>query len=430
MKLWRFGLVLCILLMSCRAVPTVSVDARKIVVLWHGFSGAEAQALETLTDRFNVGNDEGIIVVTEYQEDLPAKLQLDPDRRPDLVTLWPQDLRTYVELGIIGAAPTASVEMQRAWDDFLPMAGTLYQVGGVPLALPLGLATYLSFSNADWLADLGYDADEATWEDMRRTVCAATDPLRGQVGMGIPARSSLFLALLAASGSSIMGEDGSYHFADEPGHRTAALLQEILSGNCGTLYEDREAGVSRLSRSSIALIVESSESLFEIEQSILTGRNFQLTISPIPGPDGPGPTLWYGPGLMISAAEAERQEAALEVMHWLFSPEAQSYWGETTEYVPIRRSVVDAALEETMGAIAGSSWRQTQGERRLWEIAADAADRGTWVAWPPATNRITCRASLLRGLLALQEVDADSRAYVDTAVTACNTGVVSLSFID
>lgn len=430
MKLWRFGLALCILLMSCSAVPPVSVDARRIVVLWHGFSGAEAKALETLTDRFNVENDEGIIVVTEHQEDLPAKLQLDPDRRPDLVTLWPQDLRTYVELGIIGTAPTASVEMRRAWDDFLPMAGTLYQVGGVPLALPLGLATYLSFSNADWLADLGYDADEATWEDMRRTVCAATDPLRGQVGMGIPARSSLFLALLAASGSSIMGEDGYYHFADEPGQRTASLLQEILSGNCGTLYEDREAGVSRLSRSSIALIVESSESLFEIEQAILTGRNFQLTISPIPGPDGPGPTLWYGPGLMIMAAEPERQEAALKVMHWLVSPEAQSYWGEATEYVPIRRSVVDTALEETTGTIAASSWRQTQGERRLLELAAEAADRGTWVAWPPATNRITCRASLLRGLLALQDVDADSRAYVDTAVTACNTGVVSLSFGD
>ncbi len=64
------------------------------------------------------------------------------------------------------------------------------------------------------------------------------------------------------------------------------------------------------------------------------------------------------------------------------------------------------------------------------ELAAEAADRGTWVAWPPATNRITCRASLLRGLLALQDVDADSRAYVDAAVTACNTGVVSLSFGD
>ncbi len=126
-ELWRFGLALCILLMSCSAVPPVSVDARRIVVLWHGFSGAEAKALETLTDRFNVENDEGIIV-TEHQEDLPAKLQLDPDRRPDLVTLWPQDLRTYVELGIIGTAPTASVEMRRAWDDFLPISR--YAVSG------------------------------------------------------------------------------------------------------------------------------------------------------------------------------------------------------------------------------------------------------------------------------------------------------------
>jgi ABC-type glycerol-3-phosphate transport system substrate-binding protein len=419
--------VFCLLLMGCGVVPTASVQTRQIIVLWHTFTGPEAAALETLTDRFNVENLEGIVVVTEYQEGLLTKLRVDPDRRPDLVTVRPEEMQTILDLGLVGVVPSASPEMRRVWADFLPMAGALYQVGGVPQALPLGLATYLAFSNADWLADLGYDADEATWEDLRRTACAATDPLRGQVGLGVPARASLLLAMLAASGSRIVGEDGYYQFSDTAGYQTAMLVQEVLSGNCGVLYEDREAGVSRLSRSSMAIIIESSESLRDIELAILTGRNFQLSITPLAGPDGPGPTLWYGPGLLISAQDPDRQEAALTVMHWLFSPEAQSTWGEATEYVPIRRSVVEAALQaETSGSAVGRA-RTGDGfwPAPTWALALEAADSGAWVAWPQPTNRITCRASLLRGLLALQDESADARAYIDTAVTACNTGVTS-----
>ena len=165
------------------------------------------------------------------------------------------------------------------------------------------------------------------------------------------------------------------------------------------------------------MIAESSESLLQIEQAILTGRNFDVSISPLPGPNGPGPTLWYGPGLMITAPEVQRQDSALQVMAWFFSPEAQRTWGSTTRYLPVRRSVIEADLERV---------EQTPTDElaaKPWQLTLDAADQGTWVAWPQATNRITCRASLLRGLLALQDPEADAAAYIDTAVTACNTGV-------
>jgi ABC-type glycerol-3-phosphate transport system substrate-binding protein len=409
------------LLAGCDSLPSASVQEREILVLWHTLTGAEATALETLTDRFNAENPWRLVLVTEYQDDLLNKLQAAPDRRPDLITLWPADLAAYVALGMVGAIPSQSAEMREAWSDLLPMASALYQAQGVPQALPLGLATYLSYANNDWLADLGYDPDEATWEDFRRTACAATDPTRAQIGFGIPARSSMLLAFLAAGGSEIVGTDGYYQFADVPGHDAAALLKTILSGNCGLAYEDREVGMARLGRSSLAMIAESSESLLQVEQAVLAGRNFDLTISPLPGPSGPGPTLWYGPGLMISAPDAQRQEAALRTMTWFFSLEAQQYWGSTTRYLPIRRSVIESALEDveqTPMGVPGSALIA-----KLGQLALDAADQGTWVAWPQATNRITCRASLLRGLLALQDPEADAAAYVDTAVTACNTGV-------
>lgn len=390
---------------------------RQIIVLWHTFTGVQAQGLETLTDRFNAQNPWDIVLVTEYQEQMLEKLRATPENRPDLVTVWAEDLQVYVALGISAISLDESAEMEAVWADALPMARALYTLDGEARAVPLGLATYLAYYNLDWLSDLGYDTTAASWEAFRRTACGATDPLRGQIGLGMPARASTLLAFLTASGSQIVGEDGYYQFADTEGYGAASVLHAIVSGECGLVYQDWDVGPSRLSRSSMAMILESSEYLADVQHAILKGRNFQLGIGPLPGPERPGATLWYGPGLMISAPEGERSEAAVKVMSWLFSQESQRFWGETTSYLPIRRSVIESALEEAEDAPTVSL------ESQLWSLTLAAADSGEWVVWPLATNRITCRASLLRGLLAMQSIDADVPAYVDTAVTACNTGV-------
>ncbi len=405
------GVVACV-----PAGPTPQPDP-EILVLWHTFTGAEAMALQALTDRFNDENPWQMVLIAEYQSKLLEKLRVAPDSRPDLVTVRPEDLQTYVALDLVGSAPTDSSLMREIWADFLPMAQALYQVDGVPQAAPLGLATYLVYANAEWLGDLGYDVGTANWEGLRRTACAASDPTRGHVGLGVPARASVLLATLAASGSQIVGDDGYFQFSDEVGRGSAGVLHEVFSGDCGLVYQDREVGTGRLGKSSMAMIVESSEQLTEVQHAIAAGRNFQLAIGAFPGPEGPGPTLWYGPGLMVTAPDAERQQAALRVMYWLFSQESQTYWGEATAYIPVRRSVVEAALA---GAEETSILSP---ESALWRLTLTAADTAAWVAWPQATNRMACRASLLRCLLALQQTDVDTVAYVDTAVTACNTGV-------
>jgi sn-glycerol 3-phosphate transport system substrate-binding protein len=410
-------LLLSLLTSGCAALLPREAQERQIVVMWHTFTGNEAKALETLTDRFNDENPWHIVLVTEYQEQLFDKLLAAPESRPDLVTVRPEDLQTYAALDIIGAPPVESPQIQEDWGDVLPMARTLYAIDGVPQALPLGLSTYLVYYNTEWLADLGHDAAAADWEDFQRTACAATDPLRGRVGLGVPARASILLAFLSASGSEVVDTAGYYQFADDEGHAAAALLQSVMAGGCGVVYEDWDRGLEELSKSAMAMIVESSERLTDIENEILAGRNFQLGLAPLPGLEGTGATLWYGPGLMVSAPDGPRQEAALNVLSWFFSPEAQTVWGKITEFIPVRRSVVESAFAEVSEELLLSPQAQ------LWQLTLAAADSGAWFSWPLATNRITCRASLLRGLLAFQQEEVDTDAYVNTAVTACNTGV-------
>ena len=212
-------------LTGCIPLPTDRVE-KQIVVLWHNFVGVEAEAIQSIADTFNAENSWDLILITEYQQNLSNKLQVTSEARPDLVTIQPEDLPAYISLGLIGAGPGQSQEFRQDQYDVLSMAASLYKVDGVIRAIPLGMQTYVMYANWDWLLDLGYPLEGASWQDLQRAACSATELQGGQVGLGIPAQPSSLLAFLTASGSQIVDVGGNYTFADQPGLATADILYE------------------------------------------------------------------------------------------------------------------------------------------------------------------------------------------------------------
>ncbi len=413
--LWKYMIipVLLAILTGC-ARQVEPLDDEQIVVLWHNLVGKEAMALQTLSDNFNAVNEQGIVLITEYQDNILLKLQTaSAAHRPDLVIIWPEDIDVYRQSGLIAGHHVWPMAVRQEAADMLPMAASLYTVDGDVLALPLGLATYISYYNLDWVSDLGYDARTATWEDLRLATCSATDPVRGQVGLGIPARASALLSMLTAGGSNITGAEGLYRFDDVAGTRVADVFNHIIGGGCGTVYDTTGEGLAQFSHSALAMIVESSLRRGKIERAVVEGRNFALRIEALVGPVGPGRTLWYGPGLTLVAPEGPRLQAAQAVMTWYFTPEAQTTWSERTEYLPVRRSLIVARADATTSPL----------ELRLLEITLHAAQHDTWVAWPRHTNHVTCRAALLQGLLAL-DGEASPAGLVTQMAAACNQAVL------
>jgi|GEM_PF-585854 len=415
-RITRILLVCSLLpLMGCVREARPLPEEQRLIVLWHAFTGAESHALQALTDQFNADNPWNIVLHTEYQQDIIAKISgAAVEHRPDLVIVWPKDLQAYITAGLISATPDLSPVVRRGRGDLLPMAEALYSVSDTLVAQPLGLATYMLYYNADWLSDLVYSPETATWEDFRRTTCATTTPLGGQIGLGLPAHAGILLALLTAGGAEIVDVDGLYNFADSAGQQTALVLDHILNGACGVVYSDLNDGVDRFSHSSMAMLVESTLRRGEIARAVVSGRNFKVDAGQLPGPAGPGPSLWYGPGMVVIAPEGDRRDAALSVLGWFFSTEAQTIWSAGTAYLPVRRSLIANRLQ------AGSL---TPVEAGLLQMTLMAAEQGTWVAWPRFTDNMACRASLLRGLLSIGQATTMPGAYIDTAVTACNTGV-------
>ncbi|MBN1877525.1 MAG: extracellular solute-binding protein [Anaerolineae bacterium] len=418
------SLLLAVLLAGCLPVQQFIEDwtgktssEMQIVVLWHNFTGTEEMAIRALSDRFNRENTAGVVLIPEYQHHIREKLsQTSPAHQPDLLVIWSEELDDYRYEKRIASFGFLPLEVRQQQGDMLPMAEALFSINGNLSALPLGVETYILYYNSDWLGDLGYDTTSATLETVRSISCSATNPTGGQMGLGIPLHESALLAFLTAGGSELFGADGQYHFADAGGIDTVSALNAMLSGSCALVYEDLDVGVERLSNSSMAMLVESSLRLSEIEQSVTGGRNFSLGAGAIPGLVGPGQTLWNGPGVLCISPSGPRREAAMHVLSWFYTPEAQQIWSEATNYLPVRTSLLKARVETESGALMTI----------LAQLALDAAQKQMWVAWPRHISAQSCRSALRQTLFSLGSETLMPSVYVEQATAACNSGIIAI----
>ena len=405
-------LLLLALLAGCAPGPQLPPDDH-IVVLWHTFAGVEREALETISDQFNRANPWGIQLIIEYQEDIYTKVRaVAPEHRPDLVVIWSEDLHRYEAAELLPATDALPRDVSLETADLLPMATALYSSTGALRGIPLGLATYLLYYNSDWLGGLGYDAANTDWNGLRRVACTSTDPLVGQVGLGIPPQPGVLLAILAAGEAPLVNEAGDYTFANPAGVAATTALHELLGSACGAIYPTPAASLLGLQNAHQSMLLESSLQRQTIQTALQEGRSFTLQIAPIPGPHGPGPTLWYGPGVIQLEGSATRREAARRALSWFLTPEAQTTWSNTTHYLPARASLITERLADPDLELV---------EVELLTLTLRAAERGYWRAWPLRTNATTCRAAFIQALLALGRNRLPD-AVLEATLHSCTTG--------
>lgn len=403
-------LLLILLLTGCTTTLSSTPPAPEVVVLWHEFADETEAALQVVGDRFNATHPQGPHLVVERQEDLLEKLEtLSEARHPDLIVVNGDKISDFRDAGVVTELATLPREVE---DDLLPMAIASYGDPARPWGVPLGLATYVLYYNQDWLQDLDYDPAMIGVTELQTTACEATNIQGGQVGLALPARAGTLLALLTASAAPIQERVDTYQLNDATAISTAELLHEALRQGCGRIHELTESGVRQFGSSTMALLVGSSLERDTVLAAVEDSRNFTVGLTALPGQSSEvGTTLWYGPGLLLTASEGPRREAAWSVLRWFLSRDAQMLWTRRTDYLPVRRSHAENALEATTDPL----------ESTLLEITLRAAEENRWRSWPTAASETSCRAALIRGLYALNTEQPISEVLTD-AQEACDPG--------
>lgn len=382
----------------------------RLVLLWHPFTDARQDALLAMGDKFNAEHPARLTLIIEYQPNLHTLLStISPEQRPDLAIVMSQDVPSYAAQGF------APVSLANIPDDLLPMGRELFTVNGSLQALPLGLATYILYTNDNWLRDIGYTPASAVLEDLRLSTCRATDLASGQVGLGLSSQPGVLLALLAAGEASIIGEDGYFHFDDPAGTRLGAVIKEGVRASCIRTFAIPSDSIAQFSDSAMAMLVESSMNRQAIEAAVTAESNFTLGLASLPGPVGPGATLWYGIGVMSTQSSGPRYDAAQTVLEWMLEPETQLEWGEQTEYLPVRVSGLEAQLA-TLSDNTGI-------KRDLLQLTLRAAESGTWAIWPVQAHSQNCRAALVHALTNLNS-ELPAHEALQNAVVICNAELI------
>ncbi len=407
------GMLLICILAGCAPTPT-GVDSPTIIVFWHTFTGSRAEALEALGDRFNLENDGEVTLIVEYQENIYAKVAAAaPEQRPDIVLVSPQEAAQYHAAGLALPLTDASPTLQQNLDDLLPMGAALYTRDGALQAVPLGLATYVLYYNDDWLHDLGYTPATMTTVKWREAVCAAADPTSGQAGLGVNIQPGTLLALLAAGGSAVIEDGAHYRVNDTAAIGMAVVLYDVFHTACGRMFDMPANQIEQFSNGVIAMALETSLQVAAIEEAVALERTFQLNVSPLPGPTGPGNTLWYGPGMLLVATTEARQAVAIRTLSWFLTPETQAAWSARSHYLPVCQRGVELRLNAS---------EVSPLETQLLQLILEASARAGWRVWPGYADAGECRGALIQGLLDLNSATSPA-ATLEMVQSVCNAEV-------
>jgi len=316
------------------------------IVLWHGYTDAEAKAINSLVAQFNATH-RNVHVTAQFQGNNDYALQkvltaLAGGKYPDVAYLYGSDAAQIARSPKAVRLTDWVNGKALDWNDFWPgerAAATVNgQIVGVP-ALVDNLALVYNKKLFD-RAHLSYPTPDWTWDDFRNAAKALTDSARRQFGWAYVADGSedtvwRYEAMLWQAGGDILTADNRAPAFDSPaGLRALTLLRDMATVD-HSVYLDSGNGnyLGLFDAGKIAMLWTGPWDLSDIRDhkvdygvQILPAAQSHQTIS--------GPDNW----VVFDNGKA-RVDGAKQFLTWLNDPRQLLSWSLATGDLPVRASV-------------------------------------------------------------------------------------------
>jgi multiple sugar transport system substrate-binding protein len=344
------------------ADPWENVDpSGQTVVFWHQHTRDREAALNEIVEEFNTTNEYGITVVPEYQGgygDVFNKMLtfMNTEGAPNLVVAYQNQAATYqladalVDMNPMVNSPKwgLSDEDQK---DFFPgfFAQDVFPIfGGQRLGFPPNRSMEVLYYNAEWLAELGYDAPPATPEQFKEMACKAVEqPFSkaasdGAMGYQLSVDASRFATWTFAFGGDVFDyTNDQYTYNSEGAVQALSFLQDLFDSGCATLVTEDYGDQTDFGQGKLLFSVGSSSGLPFYQSAVDEGAVFEWTVAPIPHTTDEPVMNVYGASVSIPKTTPEAELAAWEFVKFYTSPDVQAKWALVSNYFPVRASVAE-----------------------------------------------------------------------------------------
>ncbi len=365
-------LVMALGLGAVAAQDLSSIDpSGQTIVYWHQFSGAQLETMTAIVEDFNANNEYGITVealaqgsYNDIRELMNASII--SGELPNLVAGYANDAASYardnvvVDLNQYVNDPTWGLTAEQLADfntDLLTFNSPVGEpFNGALLAWPHQSSGQVLVYNQDMLAELGYDAPPATFEEFREIACAAaelTGPNGEDVqGFPITTDASVFETLVAANGGAIF--DGTtYNFTSDAVIAALTFYADLYNSGCAYVPAERFAEQADFALGLNPFFVSSTAGFTFIQQAMVDNNaTFTWSVSTLPSTEGNRTFQVFVPSIIMIQSTPEAQLASWLFLKHLITPDAAAAWSAGTGYFNPVPSTAEILAEEMFGVPA------------------------------------------------------------------------------
>lgn len=331
------------------------------VIFWHQHSREREEALIALATEFNETNEFGITVEPVYMGSYGDIFQqmllvMNTGDAPGLVVAYQNQAATYqladslVDMNsLVNDAQYGLTAEEQA--DFFPAffnSDVFPNFGGARLGLAPNRSMEVMYYNAEWLAELGYDAPPATPEEFAEMACAATEQpfskatAEGSRGYELSIDASRFASWTFAFGGDVFDyETGEFSYNSEAAVEAWTFLQGLFDQGCATVVTEDFGDQTNFGQGTTLFTVGSSSGLPFYDSAVSEGAQFEWSVAPLPHTTADPVMNIYGASVSIPKTTPEQELASWIFVKYYTSPEVQAEWSVASNYFPVRASSAD-----------------------------------------------------------------------------------------
>lgn len=307
--------------------------------------GREGEAITQLLPEFERENPDIHVVLQQlpltaaHQKLLTA---FAGDSTPDITQIGNTWMPEFVALGALQPLQARVAHSQVVLpNDYFASIWSTNVYDGVTYGVPWYVDTRLLFYRSDLLKAAGFDAPPRNWSEWRRMLAALSHPDHGQYGILLPTNEyDQLTALALQQPDSLLRDGGRYGNFESAGFKRALTFYvdtfrmheapDITNIEAGNPWAEFGRGV-------YSFYFSGPWNIGEFRKRLPASEQADWDTAPLPGPDGPGPSVAGGSSLVIFRT-SQHKDAAWKLIEYLSRPQVQDRFYDLLGDMPPRRS--------------------------------------------------------------------------------------------